>query len=158
MFKKFYQFLAIFAGLLLLVGCEKGSSDESQEGLLGKVGTGICLRPREWYHLQHIVWRRSRQKRWNPDNICRSIQAGCQARKHHDHPWDTLLQKGRKKRLYPFLQEISSRRDWKTTVVQIWEWNSLPGTTYGSICFELLSWCLLLRLRKIPRNAYRVHG
>ena len=36
MFKKFYQFLAIFAGLLLLVGCEKGSSDESQEGLLGK--------------------------------------------------------------------------------------------------------------------------
>ena len=26
---------------------------------------------------------------------------------------------GRKKRLYPFLQEISSRRDWKTTVVQI---------------------------------------
>lgn len=36
MFKKFYQLLAIFAGLLLLVGCEKGSSDESQEGLLGK--------------------------------------------------------------------------------------------------------------------------
>ena len=36
MFKKFYQFLAIFAGLLLFVGCEKGSSDESQEGLLGK--------------------------------------------------------------------------------------------------------------------------
>lgn len=34
--KKFYQFWAIFAGLLLLVGCEKGSSDESQERLLGK--------------------------------------------------------------------------------------------------------------------------
>lgn len=36
MFKKFYQFLAIFAGLLLFVGCEKGSSDESQEGILGR--------------------------------------------------------------------------------------------------------------------------
>ena len=36
MFKKSYQFLAIFAGLLLLVGCKKGSSDESQEGILGR--------------------------------------------------------------------------------------------------------------------------